>query len=100
VVLLAISTGLRQSELFGLKWGDIDFFLSRTLQQHDRLYEFVECHEVCVLSPVDVQQCRLPRSGLVLENYTFLTQCGGGGRTNVYACPKGQILMGFSNNAN
>jgi integrase len=25
LVLLAVSTGLRQSELFGLKWGDIDF---------------------------------------------------------------------------
>jgi len=25
LVLLAASTGLRQSELFGLKWGDIDF---------------------------------------------------------------------------
>jgi integrase len=25
LVLVAISTGLRQSELFGLKWGDIDF---------------------------------------------------------------------------
>jgi integrase len=24
LVLLAVSTGLRQSELFGLKWGDID----------------------------------------------------------------------------
>src|SRR5439155_5569 len=25
LVLLAASTGLRQSEIFGLKWGDIDF---------------------------------------------------------------------------
>src|SRR5205814_7951633 len=25
LVLLAVSTGLRQSELFGLKWGDFDF---------------------------------------------------------------------------
>lgn len=25
LVLLAASTGLRQSELFGIKWGDIDF---------------------------------------------------------------------------
>jgi integrase len=25
LVLLAVSTGLRQSKLFGLKWGDIDF---------------------------------------------------------------------------
>jgi integrase len=25
LVLLAVSTGLRQSELFGLKWGDLDF---------------------------------------------------------------------------
>jgi hypothetical protein len=25
LVLLAASTGLRQSELFGLKWGDINF---------------------------------------------------------------------------
>jgi integrase len=25
LVLVAVSTGLRQSELFGLKWGDIDF---------------------------------------------------------------------------
>jgi integrase len=25
LVLLAASTGLRQSEMFGLKWGDIDF---------------------------------------------------------------------------
>ena len=25
LVILAVSTGLRQSELFGLKWGDIDF---------------------------------------------------------------------------
>ena len=25
LVLLAVSTGLRQSELLGLKWGDIDF---------------------------------------------------------------------------
>jgi integrase len=25
LVLLAVSTGLRQSELFGLKWGDIEF---------------------------------------------------------------------------
>jgi integrase len=25
LVLLAVSTGLRQNELFGLKWGDIDF---------------------------------------------------------------------------
>ena len=28
LVLLAASTGLRQSELFGLKWGDIDFALN------------------------------------------------------------------------
>jgi integrase len=27
LVLLAASTGLRQSELFGLKWGDIDLFI-------------------------------------------------------------------------
>jgi integrase len=27
MVLLAASTGLRQSEIFGLKWGDIDFEL-------------------------------------------------------------------------
>jgi hypothetical protein len=32
----------------------------------------------------------------LLENYTFLTQCGGGGKANVYAHPKGQILIGFS----
>jgi integrase len=25
LVLLAASTGLRQSEMFGLKWSDIDF---------------------------------------------------------------------------
>jgi len=25
LVLIAASTGLRQSEIFGLKWGDIDF---------------------------------------------------------------------------
>jgi integrase len=25
LVLVAVGTGLRQSELFGLKWGDIDF---------------------------------------------------------------------------
>src|SRR2546429_3452652 len=32
LVLLAASTGLRQSEIFGLKWGDIDF--ERRSEEH------------------------------------------------------------------
>jgi integrase len=35
LVLIAAGTGLRQSELFGLKWGDIDFE-HRTMNVHIR----------------------------------------------------------------
>ncbi len=38
LVLVAVSTGLRQSELFALKWGDIDFSQGHERDAFDRLW--------------------------------------------------------------
>ena len=63
LVLLAVSTGLRQSELFGLKWGDIDF-AERTMNvTRSIVYGFVgPCKTSRRKSPCQCIRCLPSRS--------------------------------------
>jgi integrase len=55
LVLLAVSTGLRQSELFGLKWGDIDFAQRTMNVTRSIVYGFVgPCKTESSQKPVPV----------------------------------------------
>jgi integrase len=55
LVLLAVSTGLRQSELFGLKWGDIDFAQRTMNVTRSIVYGFVgPCKTEASQKPVPV----------------------------------------------
>jgi len=55
LVLLAVSTGLRQSELFGLKWGDMDFAQRTMNVTRSIVYDVVgPCKTVSSQKPVPV----------------------------------------------
>jgi len=55
LVLLAVSTGLRQSELFGLKWGDINFAQNTMYVVRSIVYGVVEpCKTESSQKPVPV----------------------------------------------
>src|SRR5260370_1887239 len=56
LVLLAVSTGLRQSELFGLKWGDIDFTQGNMSVTRSIVYGVVgPCKTESSQKPVPIQ---------------------------------------------